>query len=175
MVNKKKSGLKKNPIKRIKRKSSINNGSVKKILRKKSNPEKCIEKKNSIKPSKKIKVVKTKTGVKKHNSIIRSQSHKTKANNIVKVKAWTPNKNLDRICSLERELDAIKEECAKLHEENLKDGKKIGTIMAENAQFRLQADAMLGQILKGLYLLGFGPEDIQAKCQQMFMKKVVAD
>ena len=76
---------------------------------------------------------------------------------------------------LAKELDALKEETARLRAENAKFMEQYGKMMEGNANFRIKANAMLGQILKGLYLLGFGPEDIQAKCQQMFRKKVVAD
>ena len=76
---------------------------------------------------------------------------------------------------LEKELAALKDETARLKADNAQFMEKYGKMMEENANFRLKANAMLGQVLKGLYLIGFGPEDIQAKCQQMFRKKVVAD
>ena len=80
-----------------------------------------------------------------------------------------------RLPEVEKELAALKEETARLKADNARFMEQYGKMMEENANFRIKANAMLGQILKGLYLLGFGPEDILAKCQQMFRKKVVAD
>lgn len=76
---------------------------------------------------------------------------------------------------VEKELAALKDETARLKADNAQFMEKFGKMVEENANFRIKANAMLGQILKGLYLIGFGPDDIMAKCQQMFRKNVVAD
>ena len=72
-------------------------------------------------------------------------------------------------------LKSLTEETAALRKENNESAEKIGKLLESNANFRIKADAMLGQILKGLYLIGISPDDIQRKCSQMFRKKVVAD
>ena len=72
-------------------------------------------------------------------------------------------------------LKSLTEETAALRKKNNDAAEKIGKLLEENANFRMKADAMLGQILKGLYLMGIDPDVIQRKCQQMFRKKVVAD
>lgn len=66
-----------------------------------------------------------------------------------------------RIAELEEQVKAISEEKGKLLE--------IFT------NLRIKQDAMLGQILKGLYLVGIDPDVIGRKCSQMFSKRVVAD
>ena len=80
-----------------------------------------------------------------------------------------------RSLNVEKELAALKEETEKLREENLRLTEQFGKMLEEHTNIKLKANAMLGQILKGLYILGIGPDEIQAKCQQMFRKKVVAD
>ncbi len=76
---------------------------------------------------------------------------------------------------LEKELAALKEETARLQEENAKFAEQYGKMLETSANIKFKANAMLGQVLKGLYLLGIGPDEIVAKCNQMFRKKVVAD
>jgi len=76
---------------------------------------------------------------------------------------------------LEAEIKSLKEETAALHEENRKEAERLGKLLEENANFRIKADAMLGQLLKGLYILGITPDYIQSKCSQMFRKAVSAD
>ena len=50
-----------------------------------------------------------------------------------------------------------------------------GTLLELMTNLRLKIDVMLGQFLKGLYVIGITPDDIVQKCQQMFRKKVSAD
>lgn len=50
-----------------------------------------------------------------------------------------------------------------------------GTLLEAMTNLRLKIDVMLGQFLKGLYVIGITPDDIVQKCQQMFRKKVSAD
>ena len=76
---------------------------------------------------------------------------------------------------VEKELAALKEETARLRAENQRMAEQFGKMFEENTNFRFKANAMLGQVLKWLYLIGIGPDVIQAKCQQMFRKKVIAD
>jgi len=76
---------------------------------------------------------------------------------------------------VEKELAALKEETAKLREENAKFAEQYGKMLETSTNIKLKANAMLGQILKALYIMGIGPDEIQTKCQQMFCKKVVAD
>ena len=72
-------------------------------------------------------------------------------------------------------LKSLNEETAALRKENTEAAERIGKLLEENMNFRIKADAMLGQILKGLYLMGIDPDVIQRKCQQMFRKAVSAD
>lgn len=50
-------------------------------------------------------------------------------------------------------------------------GKMVETV----TNLRIKIDVMLGQIIKGLYIVGITPDMIIGKCQQMFNKKVIAD
>lgn len=76
---------------------------------------------------------------------------------------------------LQTELDSLRKETAALRESLKESAEKMGKLLEENANFRIKADAMLGQILKGLYLIGIDPDTIQRKCAQMFRKAVSAD
>ena len=102
-----------------------------------------------------------------------------KPKSIIKPKALKkPNKvkpKAIRSPEVEKELSALKEETARLREENAKFAEQYGKMLETSTNIRIKANAMLGQILKALYIIGIGPDDIQAKCQQMFRKKVVAD
>lgn len=50
-----------------------------------------------------------------------------------------------------------------------------GNLLSETANITQKIDVMLGQMLKALFIVGIGPDELMAKCQQMFRKKVVAD
>lgn len=80
-----------------------------------------------------------------------------------------------RPTEIEKELDSLRKETAALRESSKESAEKMGKLLEENANFRIKADAMLGQILKGLYLIGIDPDTIQRKCAQMFRKAVSAD
>ena len=80
-----------------------------------------------------------------------------------------------RSIELEKELSALKEETASLQAENARLAEQYGQMLEVSTNIKFKANAMLGQILKALYIMGIGPDDILAKCQQMFMTKVVAD
>ena len=74
-----------------------------------------------------------------------------------------------------REVTALKRKVGRLQKENMHLAEQIGKCLEETTNIRIKADVMLGQILKALYIMGIGPDEILAKCQQMFMKKVVAE
>lgn len=80
-----------------------------------------------------------------------------------------------RSTEIEKELEALKKSTAELHEENVRMAEQYGKLLEFSTNMKIKANAMLGQVLKGLYLLGIGPDEIIAKCNQMFRKKVVAD
>lgn len=90
-------------------------------------------------------------------------------------KPRTTKPKVIRSPEVEKELAALKEETAILHEENAKLAEQYGKMLETSTNIKFRANAMLGQILKALYIMGIGPDEIQAKCQQMFRKKVVAD
>lgn len=50
-----------------------------------------------------------------------------------------------------------------------------GNLLSASANITKKLDVMLGQMLKALFIVGIGPDELMAKCQQMFRKKVVAD
>ena len=52
---------------------------------------------------------------------------------------------------------------------------KYGSMLEATSNMQLKLDAMLGQMLKALFIVGIGPDELMAKCQQMFRKNVVAD
>lgn len=106
----------------------------------------------------------------------KTTSNKTSATKVKTTKKPRATKpKAIRSAEAEKEIAALKEETEKLRAENLRMAEQFGKMLEENANFRLKANAMLGQVLKGLYLIGIAPDDIQAKCQQMFRKKVIAD
>ena len=45
-----------------------------------------------------------------------------------------------------------------------------GELVASSTNIKMKLDILLGQILKGLYVMGITPEDILKKCSQMFEK-----
>ena len=69
---------------------------------------------------------------------------------------------------------ALEKRIAELESQTAKTNEAYGEMLAACTNFAIQKDAMLGQILKALYIIGIGPDQIQAKCQQMFQKKVRA-
>lgn len=76
---------------------------------------------------------------------------------------------------IEQELESLKKTVVELQEENVRLAEQYGKMLETSTNLRIKANAMLGQILKGLYLMGITPDDIVVKCNQMFRKKVVAD
>lgn len=99
----------------------------------------------------------------------------------VPAKAPKPRKpmsaKLKAVCSpeIEQELESLKKTVVELQKENVRIAELYGKMHETSTNLRIKANAMLGQILKGLYLMGITPDDIVAKCNQMFRKKVVAD
>lgn len=52
---------------------------------------------------------------------------------------------------------------------------KYGKMLEVNGNMQLKLDAMLGQMLQALFIVGIGPDELMLKCSQMFRKKVVED
>ncbi len=74
------------------------------------------------------------------------------------------------------EAPAAANECIANLQKRLNDAlADYGTLLEAMTNLRLKIDVMLGQFLKGLYVIGITPDDIVQKCQQMFRKKVSAD
>lgn len=74
------------------------------------------------------------------------------------------------------EAPASANECIANLQKRLNDAlSDYGTLLESMTNLRIKIDVMLGQFLKGLYVIGITPDMIMAKCQQMFRKKVVAD
>ena len=86
----------------------------------------------------------------------------------------TKNKSV-RSPEIEQELETLKKRFSELQEGNVRLSEQYGKMLETVTNLRIKTNAMLGQILKGLYLIGITPDDIVAKCNQMFRKKVVAD
>lgn len=99
----------------------------------------------------------------------------------VQAKATKPRKpratkpKVVRSHGIEQELESLKKTVVELQEENVRLAEQYGKMLETSTNLRIKANAMLGQILKGLYLMGITPDDIVVKCNQMFRKKVVAD
>lgn len=70
---------------------------------------------------------------------------------------------------------SLKKRIAELEEQVKQSTDEYGKMVETMTNLRIQKDAMLGQVLKGLYLIGIDPDIIMHKCQQMFQKRVVAD
>ena len=70
---------------------------------------------------------------------------------------------------------ALKKRIAELEGLVKASGEEQGKMLEAITNLRLKQDAMLGQILKGLFIVGIDPDVIARKCSQMFRKKIVAD
>lgn len=69
----------------------------------------------------------------------------------------------------------LKKRIAELESQLNKSLEDHGKFLAATANITKKLDVMLGQMLKALFIVGIGPDELMAKCQQMFQKKVVAD
>ena len=82
--------------------------------------------------------------------------------------AKAPAKKRDSTAAFQKRIAELEERVKAISEEK-------GKLLEILTNLRLKQDAMLGQILKGLYLVGIDPDVISRKCSQMFSKRVVAD
>ena len=69
----------------------------------------------------------------------------------------------------------LKKKIAELEESNSQAIESYGKLKADFYNMQLKHDAMLGLMLRALFVIGIGPDELMAKCSQMFRKKVVAD
>ena len=136
----------------------------------------------------------TKKPVKKTKKVVKAKVISTKSKNVEPTKASNKkvtskkvngktskktNKKKEKV-ELEfpkvlEELAALKKQTEILHQENLKLLEEHGKQLSESVNYKMKTDAMLGQVLKALYIMGIYPDQIMRKCDQMFAKKVVAD
>ena len=70
---------------------------------------------------------------------------------------------------------ALKKRIAELEEQIKQAAEEQGKMLELFTNTRIKLNAMLGQMLKALFIVGIGPDELMAKCQQMFRKNVVAD
>lgn len=68
------------------------------------------------------------------------------------------------------ELKVLRDEVASLKEANRQVSENFGKLLEEVTNFQIKKNAALGQILKGIYLLGIMPDEIHAKCAAMFKR-----
>ncbi len=45
-----------------------------------------------------------------------------------------------------------------------------GKVLEELSNYRIKLDVMLGQMLKALFIIGIGPDELSRKCSQMFSR-----
>lgn len=80
----------------------------------------------------------------------------------------TPAKKRETIADLKKKIADLEAQRNKVLED-------YGKLLAASTNINLKLDAMLGQMLKALFIVGIGPDELHKKCEQMFRKKVVAD
>lgn len=71
--------------------------------------------------------------------------------------------------------DMLKQRIIELEGQLLDSRNEYGKLFEQFTNFRLKINTMLGQILKGLFIVGIDPDVIMNKCKQMFQKKIQAD
>lgn len=94
------------------------------------------------------------------------------------VKAVTASKNRKAVKTSPKKRETaadLKARIKELEEQRDQTLADYGKLLEVVTNIRFKRDAMLGQMLKGLFLIGIGPDELHAKCEQMFRKKVVAD
>ena len=69
----------------------------------------------------------------------------------------------------------LKKKIAELEVQRDKALENYGKMLEVSTNMSLKINVMLGQMLKALFIIGIGPDELHAKCEQMFRKKVVAD
>lgn len=82
--------------------------------------------------------------------------------------AKAPTKKRENVASLKKKI-------AELEEQNAKALYNYGKMLEQTANMQLKLNAMLGQMLQALFIVGIGPDELNAKCAQMFRRKVEAD
>ena len=100
---------------------------------------------------------------------------KTKQTKTVKTKTpvaqqtnKTPAKKRESVAELKKQIENLKNQLNKTTED-------YGNMLAAWVNMKVKMDTMLGEVLKGLFAIGIGPDELKAKCGQMFVKKVKAD
>jgi hypothetical protein len=94
---------------------------------------------------------------------------KTKATKAVKKTTSTKTvKKRETTADLKKKIAELENRLNKTLEEH-------GNLLSATANITQKLDVMLGQMLKALFIVGIGPDELMAKCQQMFRKNVVAD
>jgi hypothetical protein len=158
----------------IKKSKGKGTGVKPKSLKKKVYSKPKRTKSNVVKTSA-VKAIGAKSKSISKHTVVKPKTVKTKQADKLKVSDTNATNGKARSIELEKELAALKEETASLQAENARIVEKYGQMLEVSTNIKFKANAMLGQILKALYIMGIGPDDILAKCQQMFRKKVVAD
>ena len=92
----------------------------------------------------------------------------TKTPRATKPKAVAKVTDAETIEALKKQIEVLQNQ---LNETLTAYGKMHATML----NFNSRADAMLGMILKGLFEIGIGPDELARKCSQIFRKKIQAD
>lgn len=71
--------------------------------------------------------------------------------------------------------DMLKKRILELEGNLAKSQEEYGKLFELHTNMRVKLDAMLGQILKGMFIAGIDPDVLAKKCHQMFRKRIVAD
>lgn len=71
--------------------------------------------------------------------------------------------------------DMLKKRIIELEGQLLESRNEYGKMLEQYTNMNLKIDTMLGQILKGLFVVGIDPEVLTKKCGQMFQRKIQAD
>ena len=125
---------------------------------------KKVEKKTiSNKVSKQVKVLSQKK-TETRKPLRRKKVNEKSSNSKKTTKSSLTKLQKERIENIQRRVVALENSS---HELATKYGKSI----EELTNIRYKIDLMLGEILKGLYIIGISPDDIVRKLNQMFEKK----
>ena len=79
------------------------------------------------------------------------------------VKKGTKTNSRETLVELKKKISEIEDQMRSSTEE-------YGKLLEYVSNNRIKLDVMLGQIIKALFIVGIGPEEIARKCSQMFSK-----
>ena len=90
-------------------------------------------------------------------------------------KAVKENKPKKEIAKKRVTTEMLKKRIIELEGQLLSSRTEYGKLLEQYTNMNIKINTMLGQIIKGLFILGIDPDILMQKCNQMFTKKIKAD